>query len=263
MDPGITIVAVFSAVMLVALVWHSLAVLSRSRAVAFWVSVVVYALLREFAHSMLLFHVVGPVVRVVGFAITLYLAWWIGGRWTYLVAQVALASIFLGAIGWGIDSVALTHSVPAVGIVEWFFSGIDFLLPFAAITARWKWRWWTLLFFPVHFGGHLLPAAYLDAIHWSIAVIVAAIALRTTVEHKPFSDVHGWVPTVAFGAITTGVAAVAVITGKPRILISIVPAILIWFAVLRGVRLRWLRRNWAVALVVIVVASAVWFWTRP
>lgn len=259
LDPRILVAAVALAVILVALVWHSMAALPRWRAVAFWVSVLMYGLLRACFQSAMARPAGATVVGVAGFAITLYLAWWLGGHWTYLIAQVALASIFLGAMGWAIDSAALALSVPDAGIVEWFFSGIDFLLPFAAITGRWKWRWWTLLFFPVHFAGHLLPADCLDVVHWSIAVIVAAIALRTTVEHKPFSDMREWVPTLAFGSVVAGIVVAGV--GRPRVLISLVPALAIWVSVLGGLRLRWLRRHWAWVLVAIVLASWGWFLT--
>ena len=64
---------------------------------------------------------------------------------------------------------------PAIGIVDWFFVGIDFLLPFAAITAGWRWRYATLLFFPAHFAGHLLPGIYLHLVHWALVLIVATL----------------------------------------------------------------------------------------
>lgn len=277
---------------LAGLVWHSLAALPRWRAVAFWVSVLAYGVLRGFGVRFVTetigasfpYEIRNPLLsiggvsaqEVAGWAIVVYLAWWIGGRWKYLIAQVALASIFLGAIAWAIEAAAIAArwwhwtvptasrvfmNVPAIGIVDWFFVGIDFLLPFAAITGRWRWRYWTLLLFPVHFAGHLLPGIYLHIVHWAIVLIVAAIALRTTVEDKPFNDLRSWVPTAAFALIMVDVAFVqAVIAGRPRLLISLVPAVLIWVSVLRGARLHSLRRNWALALMAIVVTALGLHW---
>jgi hypothetical protein len=253
------ILAIPSAVILIALVWHSLGALPRRRAVAFWMAVVVYAVLRGVAERFVTEttgtsfpDAIGTPLLMMGVAILFYLAWWIGGRWTYLVAQVALASIFLGAIGWAF----VPEPPSATGVVEWFFAGVDFLLPFAAITAGWRWRYATLLFLPAHWAGHLLPAPYLPIVHGALALIVATVALRTTFQDRPFADVRSWVPTAAFTLIMLEVAIVqTAVAHRPRLLLLLVPAVLIWVSVLRGARLRWLRRNWVVTLVAIVVIA--------
>jgi hypothetical protein len=291
-DSRILILAIPSALIFVALIWHSLAALPRRRAIAFWVAVIVYGVLRGFGVRFVTetigasfpYEIRNPLLsiggvsaqEVVGWAIVVYLAWWIGGRWKYLFAQVALASIFLGAIAWAIEAAAIAArwwhwtvptasrvfmNVPAIGIVDWFFVGIDFLLPFAAITAGWRWRYFTLLFFPAHFAGHLLPGIYLHVVHWALVLIVAALALRTSLEDKPFLEVRAWVPTAAFAAIMLDVAFVQVfVAGQPKLLVSLVPASLIWVGVLRGARLQWLRRHWAAALIAIAVFAVGLHW---
>ena len=48
MDSRILILAIPSALIFVALIWHSLAALPRRRAIAFWVAVILYGVLRGF-----------------------------------------------------------------------------------------------------------------------------------------------------------------------------------------------------------------------
>jgi hypothetical protein len=227
MNTRVIVLALPSAIILAALVWHSLVSMERRRAGLFWLSVVVYGVLRglgvrfvtkaigasfpyEIRDPML---ALGGVAaqEIAGWAVVAYLAWWIGDRFSRrarrpsLFLAVAWASLFLGAIAWAVEAAAIAArwwywtvptasrvflNVPAIGIVDWFFVAIDFLLPFVAMTApslRGKRsRYLSLLLFPAHFAGHLLPGVWLHVVHWSLVLLFVGLALRVRVEDRPF-----------------------------------------------------------------------------
>ena len=232
-DSRVLILALPSAVILAGLFWHSMRALPRRRAVAFWVAVLLYGILRglgvrwvtasigasfpyEIRNPLLSFAGVSA-QEVAGWAVVAYLAWWVGAQRPLLFLQAAGGAVFLGAISWAIEAAAIAArwwhwtvptasrvfiNVPAIGIVDWFFVGLDFLLPFVAITgSRLRWRYLTLLFFPVHFAGHLLPGLWLHAVHWLLVLIAAWLALRMTVEDRPFASAGRWIPAAGFSII--------------------------------------------------------------
>src|SRR5688500_13129778 len=188
MNTRLLVLAVPSAIVLASLVWHSLGAMSRRRAARFWLSVVAYGVLRglgvravtaaigaSFPYEIrgALLELAGVSAQeVAGWAVVAYLAWWIGDRFSRrarrpsLFLAVAWASLFLGAISWAIEAAAIGArwwhwtvptvsrvflNVPAIGIVDWFFVAIDFLLPFAVLTAPSmadvRWRYLSLLLF--------------------------------------------------------------------------------------------------------------------
>jgi hypothetical protein len=182
--------------------------------------------------------------EVAGWAVVAYLGWWIGYRFSlraerpFVFLQAAWASLFLGAISWAVEAAAIAArwwhwtvptasrvflNVPAIGIVDWFFVGIDFVLPFLALTApalaQSRWRYLTLLFFPVHFAGHLLPGIWLHVVHWILVLIVVVLALRSTAEDRAFNGVRGWIPTAGFAVMILDVALVETfVVKRPELL---------------------------------------------
>ena len=285
MDTRILALAVPSAAILAALVWHSLAALPRRQAIWFWGSVLVYGVLRglgvrfvttsigasfpyEIRNPMLSFAGVSA-QEVVGWAVVTYLALWIGARRRTLFAQVVWASLFLGSIAWAIEAAAIAArwwhwtvptasrvfmNVPAIGIVDWFFVGIDFVLPFAAFASGWRWRRLTLAAFPIHFGGHLLPGLWLHVIHWTLVLIVAWLALRSDAPRAGFAEVRSWIPTAGLAVIVLDVAMVqTLMAGRPELVRSIIPVVVLWIAGLRRFSTAWLRRHPAAVMVAIAL----------
>ena len=292
MDTRILALAVPSAVILAALVWHSAAALPRRQAAGFWISVVVYGVLRglgvrfvttsigasfpyEIRNPMLS---VGGVSaqEVAGWAVVAYLALWIGARRKTLFAQVVWASLFLGSIAWAIEAAAIAArwwhwtvptasrvfmNVPAIGIVDWFFVGIDFVWPFAAFATRWRWRWLTLAAFPIHFGGHLLPGIWLHVIHWMLVLIVAWLALRSDAPQARFADVRSWIPTAGLAVIVVDVAMVqTLMAGRPELVRSIIPVVILWLAGLRRVSTAWLPRHPLAVMLAIALFAVMLHW---
>src|SRR5688572_14230152 len=122
MEEKTLILAIPSAIILVALVVHSFRTLPRRRAIAFWIAVVVYGLLRGIAvhritesigasfpyqiHNPMLTIAGVSLQEIVGWAVVTYLGWWIGTRFAsrsgrpFLFLQIAWACLFLGAISW-------------------------------------------------------------------------------------------------------------------------------------------------------------------
>lgn len=175
MDPRLIFLVVPSALVLGYLVLHSARSLPRRRAIAFWVSVVVYGLGRGIAvrwiadrglhgavpyviHDPLLPVFGVPVQEIVGWAIVAYLGWWFGHRLAprdrhgtpRMFPQVAWAALFLAAVSWAVEAAAvaagwwhwtvpvrsdLLLDVPWIGPLDWGFVAVDFLLPFIALTA--------------------------------------------------------------------------------------------------------------------------------
>ena len=274
MEPRVLVLAIPSALVLSALVWHSVVAMSRRRALLFWLSVLVYGVLRgvgvravtEAIGASFPYEIRGAMLsiggvsaqEVAGWAIVAYLGWWIGdafsrrsGRPSAFLA-VAWAAFFLGAISWAVEAAAIGArwwhwtvptasrvflNVPAIGIVDWFFVAIDFLLPFVALTtpalARSRWKFATLLAFPVHFAAHLLPGIWLHVVHWGLVLIVLALALRGETEDRPFADRHRWVPTAAFTAMLLDLALVdLLIVRRPELLQSLASVVAVWLVAL-------------------------------
>ena len=283
------VLAIPSAIILIALVAHSLRTLPRRRAVTFWIAVVVYGFLRGIAvhritesigasfpyqiHNAMLTVAGVSLQEIVGWAVVAYLGWWIGGRFAsrsgrpFLFLQIAWASLFLGAISWTVEAAAIAArwwhwtvptasrmflNTPAIGIVDWFFVGIDFLLPFVAITApalrRRPSRFLTLLLFPLHFGAHLLiapvsaswPVAWLHVVHWLLVLLVLWLAVRSPAEDPAFateaSATVRAIPTIALAVIVADVAIVELfIVRRPELLQSVGPVIAVWLAALSPV----------------------------
>lgn len=267
-----------STAILLALLWHSFRAMPSWRAASFWGAVIAYGIARAVAvrevteaiGASFPYEIRDPLASIggislqelAGWAVVSYLAWWIGWRFSlraqrpWLFLQIAWASLFLGGISWAIEAAAIAArwwhwtlptasrvflNVPAIGIVDWFFVGIDFLLPFAAITAPslrgMRWRYATLLLFPAHFGGHLLPGVWLHVVHWMLVGIVTWLALRSTTADEPFSGHHSWerwIPSAGFILIAVDVALVdTLLVRKPELLQSIAPACIIWLAAVR------------------------------
>ncbi|MFL6198978.1 MAG: hypothetical protein ACJ76J_07365, partial [Thermoanaerobaculia bacterium] len=265
MEPRALILALPSLAVLALLVWHSWRSLPRRRAAAFWVSVAVYGVLRGLAvawvtreglGAALPYRIRDPLLavfgvslqEVAGWAIVAYLAWWLGERFALqerkgprLFLQAAWGCLFLGAISWAVEAAAIAAGwwhwtvpggsgmllrVPWIGLVDWFFVGTDFLLPFLALTAPAlagrPARYLTLLLFPLHMAAHLwLPG--LDAAHWLLLGLVLWLALRSPVQDAAFSA--GLLPAAALGIMLLDVALVELfLVDRPVLLASVVPA---------------------------------------
>lgn len=302
MDPRLLYLGLPSLAILALLGAHSAVALPRRRRLAFWGAVAVYGVARGAAVRWIAVSGLGaraPYVvhrplaevwgvslqEVAGWAIVVYLGWWLGARLTdRLYAQVAWAAVFLGAAAWAVETAAVAAGwwhwtlplarpwleMPAVGLVDWALVGVDFLLPFAALTApppataaARRRRWLTLLAFPAHFAGHLwvaelgpaFPAPGLHLVHWLLAGAVLALALGSGAEDRPFAgEPAGWwgrVPAVALAAVVADVAAVELVAaGRPGLVVSV-------SAVLAVAVVSW-RPRWAPAVAVAAVAGAVW-----
>ncbi|HVG10756.1 MAG TPA: tetratricopeptide repeat protein [Thermoanaerobaculia bacterium] len=268
MEPRVLILALPSLVVLALLVWHSWRSLPRRRAIAFWISVTVYGLLRGMAvawvtreglGASLPYQIRDPLLSVfgvslqeiAGWAIVAYLAWWLGERFARqekkgprLFLQVAWGCLFLGAISWAVETAAIAAGwwhwtvpggsevllhVPWIGLVDWFFVGTDFLLPFLVLTAPalaapagHRVRFLSLLLFPLHMAAHLwLPG--LDPAHWLLLGLVLWLALRSPVQDDAFSG--GLLPAAALGIVLLDVALVELfLVGRPVLLASVIPA---------------------------------------
>jgi tetratricopeptide (TPR) repeat protein len=265
MQPRVLILALPSLVVLALLVWHSWRSLPRRRAVAFWVSVAVYGVLRGVAvawvtreglGASLPYRIREPLLsvfgvslqEVAGWAIVAYLAWWLGERFARqekkgprLFLQAAWGCLFLGAISWAVETAAIAAGwwywtvpagsemllrVPWIGLVDWFFVGTDFLLPFLVLTApalaSRPVRFPALLLFPLHMAAHLwLPG--LDAAHWLLLGLVLWLALRSPVQDEAFAG--GLLPAAALGLVLLDVALVELLlVERPVLLASVVPA---------------------------------------
>lgn len=265
MEPRVLILALPSLVVLALLVRHSWRSLPRRRAVAFWASVAAYGVLRGLAvawvtreglGAALPYQVRNPLLpvfgvslqEVAGWAIVAYLAWWLGERFARqerkgprLFLQAAWGCLFLGAVSWAVEAAAIAAGwwhwtvpgssgmllrVPWIGLVDWFFVGTDFLLPFLALTAPAlagrPARFLALLLFPLHMAAHLwLPG--LDAAHWLLLGLVLWLALRSQVQDAAFSD--GLLPAAALGIVLLDVALVELfLVSRPVLLASVVPA---------------------------------------
>jgi tetratricopeptide (TPR) repeat protein len=221
-----------------------------------------------------LFPVLGvPPQEVAGWAIVAYLGWWLGYRFTAaraggveprLFPQVAWACLFLGAISWAVEAAAVAAGwwrwtlaasnplflgVPFIGIVDWFFVGVDFLLPFVVITAPAfggrPARLLTLLALPVHFGAHLfvgriapsVPIPLFHLAHWALLALVVWLALRSEARDAAFDEAaerrHGWLAITGFTVVLVDVIGVDLMLGRSDLLPSVLPAIAVAVQTLR------------------------------
>jgi tetratricopeptide (TPR) repeat protein len=214
-----------------------------------------------------------PPQELAGWAIVAYLGWWLGYRLAAAMArggepplfpQVAWACLFLGAISWGVEAAAVAAGwwrwtlaasnplflgVPFIGIVDWFFVGVDFLLPFMVITAPAfagrPARLLTLLAFPVHFGAHLfvgriapsVPIPVFHLAHWALLALVACLALRSEVRDAAFDEAadrrHGWLAVTGFAVVLADLIAVDLMLGRSDLLPSVLPAVAVAAQTLR------------------------------
>ncbi len=265
MEPRVLLLAIPSLVVLVLLIVHSWRALPRRRALAFWISVAVYGLARGLAVTWITERGLGaaapyeirdpllPVFgvslqEVAGWAIVAYLAWWLGDRFSrQLFQQAAWGCLFLGAISWAVETAAvaagwwrwtvpagspLLLGVPWIGLVDWFFVGTDFLLPFLVLTAPAlagrPARFLSLLLFPLHMASHLwlepvfgIPGLHL--VHWLLLGLVLWLAFRSPVEDEAFPRTD-WLPLMAIAVILADIAGVeAVVVGRPGLLASLLP----------------------------------------
>jgi tetratricopeptide (TPR) repeat protein len=220
-----------------------------------------------------LFPVLGVAPQeVVGWAIVAYLGWWLGYRFAAararggrprLFPQVAWACLFLGAISWAVEATAvaagwwrwtLTASnslflgVPFIGIVDWFFVGVDFLLPFVVITAPAfagrPARFLTLLAFPVHFGAHLfvgritpsVPIPVFHLAHWALLALVVWLALRSEVADAAFEPAerrYGWLAIAGLAVVLVDVIGMDLLLRRSDLLPSVLPAVAVAIQTLR------------------------------
>lgn len=286
MEPRVLILTIPSLGVLALLVWHSWKTLPRRRALAFWGSVAVYGLLRGLAvawvtreglGASLPYQIRNPLLQVfgvslqevAGWAIVAYLAWWLGERFARqgerkgprLFVQAAWGCLFLGAISWAVEAAAIAAGwwhwtvpaggrmllgVPWIGLVDWFFVGTDFLLPFLVLTAPAlsgkPARFLSLLLFPLHMASHLwiepipgtpLPGFHL--VHWLLLGLVLWLALRSPAEDAAFTERPGLsLAAIALGIVLLDAAVVEVfVVERPELLASLVPASLVALLALR------------------------------
>lgn len=304
MDQRIVFLVLPSTAVLVLLLVHSWQALPRRRAILFWISVAVYGLLRgigvrriaeEGLEGALPYVVHDPLLRlwgvpaqeIVGWAIVAYLAWWLGTRLAptdeggkpRLFPQLLWSALFLAAISWAVEAAAtaagwwhwtvpagsdLLLDVPWIGLLDWAFVALDFLLPFLVLTSPAlggrPLRYLTLAAFPLHFLAHLEvdpvlgPIPGLHLAHWGLAGVLIWLALRSRVAERAFTaPAHAlWtVPGIALGLVVADLALVDLVLARnPRLLLTLVPALVI-------ATLAW-RRSWGLAAGGAALASSPW-----
>ena len=169
---------------------------------------------------------------------------------------LAWACLFLGAIGWAVETAAVaaswwhwtvpaTHAallgVPAIGLIDWSFAGTDFLLPFLVLTApgprRSRLRGLSLLAFPVHFASHLLtrpiapwfPVPVFHLVHWGLLAAVLLLAFTRHDEDAPARETGRlvrWLPAAALGIVLSDTAIVdALVVRRPGLIVAVLPAL--------------------------------------
>jgi hypothetical protein len=268
MDPRLPALAFPSFVILGLLAVHSARSLPRARAAAFWASAAAYGIARGIAlrwvtetglqasfpyriHRPLLTVFGVSLQEVAGWMIVLYLGWWLGFRLSQaLFHQVAWACLFLGAVSWAVETTAvaagwwhwtvplsggLLGAVPWIGLVDWFFVGTDFLLPFLALSAPSlrgrSARFLSLLLFPLHFASHLaveplsgaFPVPGLHLCHWALLGLLLWLAARSKAVDPAFSG-NGWLPVAGLAILLVDAALVpAVLLGRPGLAVAVVP----------------------------------------
>lgn len=287
MESSLPALALPSAIVLILLVFHSLRVLPLRRASWFWASVCAYGILRGLGVRWVMerLHARAPYVlhdprfsllgvsaqEIAGWAIVSYLAWWLADRFcaarsgSRLLPQVAWACLFLGATSWAVESTAvaagwwhwtvpasggLLGEVPAIGIVDWFFVGTDFLLPFLVWTAPSHlprgWRLLSLAAFPLHFGAHLipgrpdlLPIPWIHLGHWALLGTLLWLALRSTAADRAFAGETSalrTLPLLSIGVILLDLSAVQVFgLARPELAFTLLPLGLVALTSLRPV----------------------------
>ncbi len=270
MDPRLPALALPSLVILGLLVLHSVKALPRARAAAFWASAAAYGIVRGIAlrwvtetglqasfpyqiHRPLLSFFGVSLQEVAGWMIVLYLGWWLGGRLSSaLFSQVAWACLFLGTVSWAVETTAvaagwwhwtvplsggLLGAVPWIGLVDWFFVGTDFLLPFLALSAPAlrdrPARFLSLLLFPVHFASHLaveplsgaFPIPGLHLCHWALLGLLLWLVARSKDVDDAFSDDGFRLPVAGLAILLLDAALVPfVLLGRPVLAVAVVPA---------------------------------------
>lgn len=281
MDPRFVLLSLPSAVALSLLAVHSRRALGGRRATIFWSACVAYGTARGLAVRWItetglggampyairdpLFTIAGVSLQeIAGWAIVAYLGWWLGhrlaaagGREPRLFAQVAWAVLWLAAISWAVEATAIAAGwwswripvvgalpgrVPPIGLVDWAFVGLDFLLPVIALTApalrTARWRAATLLLFPLHFAGHLVtervvpgvPVPGLHIVHWLLGLALLWAALRHGARDRAFAD-SAATDRLAFGALGIVLVDLALVQtawlGRAELLVSLAPAAVI------------------------------------
>ena len=106
-------------------------------------------------------------------------------------------------VGWTVPAGGrMLLGVPWIGLVDWFFVGTDFQLPFLVVTApalsRKPVRFLSLLLFPLHMASHLwiepipgTPVPGFHVVHWLLLGLVLWLALRSPVEDAAFTERPG------------------------------------------------------------------------
>ena len=159
---------------------------------------------------------------VIGWIFAGYLAWTLSeyvlrrlkGWEGKLFPTVALAGLFLGAMSYCMEAVAmrvgwwywdistvnpLFGTVPITGVIAWVSVATDLLFPVLFIACseyrRRPWRWLALLVFPLHMGVHALynTVLYIDNYHVVMVLVLAGCAVfgRTRIETGMMRRVEG------------------------------------------------------------------------
>lgn len=272
LDARVATLALPSLVVLVLLVIHSFRSLPRWRALFFWVAVLVYGVVRgvgvlfitrtigaRFPYEIHrpLFAVFGVSLQEIsGWAIVAYLAWWLGHEMARryaggaLYVQAAWGCLFLGCVSWTVEAAAVASgwwhwtvptasrlflNVPTIGLIDWFFVGTDFVVPFLALTAPQMRgrpaRFLTLLLYPLHFGSHafiepvapFIPIPVFHLVHWLLLALIVALATRSDVRDEAFREPPGaarFFPTIGAAIIVLDAIAVLLFVARKPILIA-------------------------------------------
>lgn len=230
---------------------------------------------------------------VIGWVFAIYVSWWLAERALEriprlrgdLMATVGLASVGMAAVayaveagaasaGWWLWSVPTRNrffvGVPAVGIVEWFAVGFEFLIPYLLTVCSpyrgrvWPHALWGLYLF--HLFLHLFSDPVSDALPtqpfavWHVVSLLAMSGLALTgvgtVRVQTTEEIPGRQPPhrVMWGVVGLFTAVMAIaqvgIGHRPDLLVSLVPLALLVLLAGQGLSLRW----------ALLTAGAAWAW---
>ena len=281
------------------LFWHAWRYRGRRIALTFFPAAFLFGVIRgnaihwiavDFQDGVMPYVFTNPVVQifsasvqaVIGWVFAIYVSWWLAERILVripalrgdLMATVGLACVGMGAVAYGVEAGAAATGwwlwsiptynrfftgVPAVGIVEWFAVGYEFLIPYLlAMCSPYRRRAWLHALWGMYLF-HLFLHAFGDPIatwlptqpfvvwHWvgllAMAVLALAGVCRVRVETAAGGSEqrspHGvmWGATGLFAAVMA--VAQAGIGERPELLVSLVPLALLMLLAAPRTPLRW------------------------
>ena len=281
MRAGLLFLALPSAVVLILLFLHSIENRGMKPSLAYFGAAFAYgwirgawieSLSRKEYGSLAPYVINLPVVKlgaaslqeVIGWSVAVTLAWLIADRLLRRIhvqaspyRVVALASVVLGSMCLAVEMAAIESGwwtwtikqdqhpffgrVPLVGLLDWSFVAIDFLLPYLAFAGRapLATRMASLTLFPLHFYFHPKVAplpepvslAWNDLAHAAIFTLVLLLAAGKSgksVLPQPEEEKRRWIPPLCVLIIVGATAAAdTIVANRPAGAFASLPLLLL------------------------------------